>query len=301
MKKCSNCKTDKEIEFFGLDNGRLDGRNVYCLDCTRSKRQTNRDKINSQKRQDYWDRHDYHLQQRQNDYFKHKDQRLEYSKQYYQENSDASKKRASDYYYHNKEKVSIQSKKYRLKNAEIIKQKKREYYQRPDIKAISRQKNKEWKKNNPEKRREMEKCYFEKDPIRKIIKGMRTRIFTVLKRSGAHKAGRTIDQLGCTPEFLKQHIESKFYSRNNDKNETIQMTWDNFGNGPETWQIDHIRSLCLFDLTNPAEQLIANHYLNLQPLWFNDHIIKSQKDLNLRKESLNLAEKPLNSTEELTF
>ncbi len=288
MKICAHCKTNKEIEFFGLDKGRSDGKNVYCLDCTRAKRQANRDKINEQKRKDYWDRHDYHLQQKQNDYFKHKDQRLEYGKQYYQENMNEIKKYANEYYSNNKENIAKRSKEYRTKNAEIIKQKKREYYQRPEVKAVSREKNKEWKKNNPEKRREMEKRYFDKHPHRKIIKSMRTRIFTVLKRKGAHKSGHTIEQLGCTPEFLKQYIESKFYSYADESGQTIEMNWENFGNGPGTWQVDHIIPLFSFDFSIPDQQRAANHYSNLQPLWFDDHNKKSQSDLQYKQNFENI-------------
>lgn len=283
MKKCSNCKVDKEIEFFGSDRGRSDGKNVYCLDCTRAKRQTNRDKINARKRDDYWKRHDYHLQQKQNDYSKHKKQRLKYGKKYYQENSEASKKRANDYYHNHKEQASVRAKEYRLRNAEIIKQKKREYYQRPEVKSNASIKNREWKRNNPEKRREMDKRYYNKYPHRKIIKNMRTRIFTILKREGAFKSGHIIEQLGCTPEFLKQYIESKFYSYVNKDGQTIEMTWDKLGNGPGTFQIDHIIPLFSFDFSIPNQQSIANHYTNLQPLWFNDHNRKSQSDFQYQQ------------------
>ena len=61
------------------------------------------------------------------------------------------------------------------------------------------------------------------------------------------------------------------------------MSWEHFGGGKEKFQVDHIKALCLFDLQNPAEQLLANHYSNLQPLWFNEHNIKSQNDLALNE------------------
>lgn len=53
------------------------------------------------------------------------------------------------------------------------------------------------------------------------------------------------------------------------------MTWENWGRGPGTWQIDHIKPLSSFDLTKRDELLQACHYTNLQPLWYDDHLAKS--------------------------
>ena len=63
----------------------------------------------------------------------------------------------------------------------------------------------------------------------------------------------------------------------------VNMSWNDFGNGPKTWQVDHIVALMLFNLNNKDEQLIANHWTNLQPLWFHDHVAKSKLDMELKK------------------
>ena len=47
-------------------------------------------------------------------------------------------------------------------------------------------------KNNPEKRREMQKRYFNKNPIRKIIRNLRWRISDTLNECNGDKAGHTI-------------------------------------------------------------------------------------------------------------
>lgn len=66
-------------------------------------------------------------------------------------------------------------------------------------------------------------------------------------------------------------IENKFYVQDGK-----QMTWENYG---KEWQIDHIEALGLFDLTVPEELGRACYYTNLQPLWKNDHGIKTKEDL----------------------
>lgn len=267
-KQCSRCKQTKDSDCFGNSRNTMDGKRFDCKEC--------RKKV-------YYANHDKMLEDKSRDYYQHKTERLKACKDRYKRNREQYLQKSNEYYNLNKEKVSKQRKEYRERNSEVIKQKKRDYYQRPEIKIKNVERTKLWKRNNPEKCRAMEKRYFNKSPMRKIIKNMRTRIFTVLKRKGAHKAGHTIKQLGCTPEFLKQHLESQFHSYVNERGETIEMSWDKFGNGPGTFQVDHIVALCLFNLDNEDEQLIANHWTNLQPLWFHDHNIKSQQDLELKQ------------------
>ena len=49
------------------------------------------------------------------------------------------------------------------------------------------------------------------------------------------------------------------------------MSWDNYG----TWHIDHILPLSKFDLSKREDFLIACNYKNLQPLWADENIRKS--------------------------
>jgi hypothetical protein len=78
------------------------------------------------------------------------------------------------------------------------------------------------------------------------------------------KAGSAVDCLGCTLAFLQEYLEERF---------SEEMTWDNYGE----WEIDHIFPLSKLDLTNPQDFAKACHYSNLQPLWSEDNLKKSNK------------------------
>lgn len=56
------------------------------------------------------------------------------------------------------------------------------------------------------------------------------------------------------------------------------MSWNNHGNGYNKWNIDHIKPLVTFDLNIFDEQLLAFHYTNLRPLWFDENMKRSRKN-----------------------
>lgn len=64
---------------------------------------------------------------------------------------------------------------------------------------------------------------------------LRTRLYNALR--GNFRAGSAVRDLGCSIEFLKQHLETQFQP---------DMTWENYGE----WHIDHIKPLSSFDLTD---------------------------------------------------
>ena len=140
---------------------------------------------------------------------------------------------------------------------------------------------KEWGKRNPEKRkqyRQKAKALREADPMLKtqyteqrrlqarrqraaridlrIKDGLRTRVRLALYRykKGSKKGGSAINDLGCTIQEFLSHLESQF---------SFGMTWDNYGD----WELDHIKPLSLFDLTDPVQFKEAANFKNLQPLW----------------------------------
>ena len=90
--------------------------------------------------------------------------------------------------------------------------------------------------------------------------------------------------LGCSIEDFKKHIESKFVSG---------MNWEN--HNAKGWHIDHIRPCASFNLINPEHQRQCFHYTNLQPLWWNENIAKSDKWVAMpkRKEKFQSVNKNL--------
>jgi len=122
------------------------------------------------------------------------------------------------------------------------------------------QTSKSWAKKNRKKLNDYHRK-FRKDPLIRIMQNTRIRIVKAMKDS--KKANTTIDLLGCTPNELREYLESKF---------TEGMTLDN--HGKEGWHIDHIRPCASFDLSDPKQQEECFHYTNLQPLWAKDNYAK---------------------------
>jgi hypothetical protein len=56
------------------------------------------------------------------------------------------------------------------------------------------------------------------------------------------------------------------------------MSWEN--HGTYGWHIDHIIPCDAFDFTKIEEQKKCFHYTNLQPLWREDNLKKSNKILS---------------------
>ena len=100
----------------------------------------------------------------------------------------------------------------------------------------------------------------------KLSLSLRGRLASHLRRKHIEKLGSSVKQLGCTVADLISHLEKQFLPG---------MTWEN--HGVTGWHIDHIKPLTSFDLTDPEQFKIANHFSNLQPLWAADNIRKGNK------------------------
>jgi hypothetical protein len=187
-------------------------------------------------------------------------------------------------------------KEYKLKFPETVKEFEKKYFQKNKEKILKRRQ--EWRKNNPEKYKKQVKDYWEKvkdvqtqkkkiwiannrekynsywtnrkkkDPEFALKTNMRSRICDYLKKTNITKRNKTFDIVGCTPQELKEHLEKQFVSG---------MTWDN----RSEWHIDHI--IPLSSTKNEEELMKLFHYTNLQPLWAEDNLKKSnkiEKDIN---------------------
>lgn len=101
----------------------------------------------------------------------------------------------------------------------------------------------------------------------KLRCNLRSRLRRALKRGS--KSGSAVKDLGCSILELKVYLEKLFQPG---------MTWENHGKGEGKWNIDHIKPLASFDLTDRQQFLVANHYTNLQPLWEEDNLRKGDRE-----------------------
>jgi len=179
---------------------------------------------------------------------------------------------------------------YKLNNKENIKNRKKSYFQKN--KQVLLEKKQNWRKNNPEEYKKQTKNYWEKvkevqsqkkkiwietnrekynsywtnrkknDPVFRLVTNMRSRIWKYTGLMSITKTNKTFDIVGCTPEFLKEHLEKQFIDG---------MTWENQG----VWHIDHM--IPLSSAKTEEELYKLCHYSNLQPLWAEDNLRKGNK------------------------
>lgn len=96
-----------------------------------------------------------------------------------------------------------------------------------------------------------------------LARNLRSRLKNAL--AGNFKNGSAVENLGCSIEELKVHLENQF---------TDKMNWNNKG---KYWHIDHKVPLRKVDLTDINELKRVCHYTNLQPLYWQDNLSKGAK------------------------
>lgn len=146
----------------------------------------------------------------------------------------------------------------------------------------------EWQKNNQERRKKYLKEYREKnaddirktkrdyernrkanDPLYKLISNFRTAIYQVLKENRVDKNQSYFDVLQYTPEQLIVHLEKQF---------TEGITWENYGE----WHVDHKQPISSFNIQEMGDDEFMKCWSlkNLQPMWGEENIRKSNKIFN---------------------
>lgn len=234
-KICKICLIEKQLDdFYRRNSPHGDGLRSECKKCNLEKSKKNY-KINRIKK----------IQSSKNYYEKNKKDILEIRKHNY----DPDKKKK--YETENKDKISQGYKDYRKKNYKKIQEYKKKY-----------------REENKERIAEYHKNYLknrtESDVNFRISSNLRSRLRQFVKSNGYKKNSRTFDYIGCSPQELREHLESKF---------TNGMNWTNYGT--YGWHIDHIIPLSSAKTLDDLYSL--NHYTNLQPLWWNENISKSNK------------------------
>lgn len=175
------------------------------------------------------------------------DRNSKYQKTAYNKNTKYYKEKAKQYYEKNKEECIKKQVEYHRANPNI--QKKWYNTHKKQIREYMRNYEKERKKV---------------DPQYKLGYTLRHRVRTALKECGMQKNERIKQLIGCSIDYLKNHLESQFKDG---------MNWENHGQ----WHVDHIKPCSLFNLTELEEQKKCFHYSNLQPLWAIDNLKKGDK------------------------
>lgn len=171
---------------------------------------------------------------------------------YRDENKDHSKIWHAQNYINNKEEIDAGNRNWRMNN-------------RDKENALNRK----YRKLYPERNRQRKNKYYhqkKKDPLYNLKIRLRNRLRGAIENQGFKKNKVFGQVIGCSYEQLKNHIESQFYNG---------MTWEN----RNLWELDHIIAL---GLANTEEDIYKlSHYTNIQPLWIEDHKIKTINDKKL--------------------
>ena len=103
---------------------------------------------------------------------------------------------------------------------------------------------------------------YNNDEFYRFKHNLRTNIYRSFRYKNLSKNSKVKDILCADWDTVKKHIENQF---------TDNMSWDNF----DQIHIDH--KIPLAAASTEFEVIALNHYTNLQPLWAEDNIRKSDK------------------------
>jgi len=145
-------------------------------------------------------------------------------------------------------------------NKEMMRERDRARYQ--DRREYLRKWSLDNKDSINESRRASQKAW-RATPEGKMMKMIRGGLYRALRLTDAVKLNTSLESIGCTPQYLRDHIERQFNKR---------MTWANMG---KVWHVDHIRPLASFKGCDDAYvNKAANHYSNLQPMMAKKNLSK---------------------------
>lgn len=194
-----------------------------------------------------------------------------------------------EYSIKNRERLAAYQKEYRKNNKDRIRESQQKFQEKESTKEYKKQYYLENETQDKKDRRKILTKKYRSRPESKILKNkneasrkktdlnyklasnLRSRLYTALKSK--KKVGSAVKDLGCTVEQLKIYLQSKFYPH--PQTGEI-MSWENHGSCYGKWQIDHIEELHTVDLTIPENLLRVCNFKNLQPLWYEDHVIKGK-------------------------
>lgn len=180
-------------------------------------------------------------------------------------------KRSVEYRKNNPEKVLEITRNWTAKNPEWVYNRHKKW--RDENRELANEIKRDWLNKNPEKRKQYRENYKPRkreqrkerrntDPIFNLTNRMRGRLRKYLIILNIAKTNKTFEIVGCSPQFLKEHLEKQFIDG---------MTWEN----RSEWHIDH--KIPLSSAKTEEELYKLCHYTNLQPLWAEENLKKSNK------------------------
>ena len=180
-------------------------------------------------------------------------------------------KRSVEYRKNNPEKVLEITRNWTAKNPEWVYNRHKKW--RDENRELANEIKRDWLNKNPEKRKQYRENYKPRkreqrkerrntDPIFNLTNRMRGRLRKYLIILNISKKNKTFEIVGCSPQFLKEHLEKQFVDG---------MTWEN----RSEWHIDH--KIPLSSAKTEEELYKLCHYTNLQPLWAEENMKKSNK------------------------
>lgn len=207
--------------------------------------------------------------------------RRDYQREYQRRYREANAERCKSYVEKHKETELFKQTSRDYNKTEARRQWRANYRSNPEVKAKEAEYQRNYKsrpdvreRHNTNRRKYCKQKYHE-DLEFKLRSVLRNRLRIAVRRfqlDGQDNSPSAIGSLGCSIPELIAHIESKFLPG---------MTWDNWTRvdlHEQAWNIDHVRPLSGFDLSDPEQVMQASHYTNLAPMWAVDNIRKSDSD-----------------------
>ena len=112
------------------------------------------------------------------------------------------------------------------------------------------------------------------DPQYKMALGLRNRLNKQIREYNLKKSSSSLDLLGIPLEDFIYYIEKQWVKG--------YMNWGNWG---EVWELDHIKPISSFDLTNKTQLKECFNYKNFQPLFKLTTVINGVEYLGNRNKS----------------
>ena len=294
-KTCSKCGEEKLLGEFQIKKGGKYGRGSRCKLCRRKYRQDNKEKIAARAKQHYQDnkekikaKHKAYREankekiaanDRRNGYKwrqANKEKIEAQRKQYYQANKEKVAAKSKRYAQDNKEKIAAWQKQYRQDNKEkrhqyLADNKEKIEAQRKQYRQANKERLKKLRRDRAEKARPSINKYvrdrYKNNEQFRIRCNLSSGLNQALKKIGKTKNASILTYIGCTIEFMQEHLNS-----------TKKPDWD------DNLHIDHIIPSSLFDHTNEEEVKKCWNWRNLRYLPAKENTSKQDSlDMDLIK------------------